>query len=1347
MRKLSSLRLTGGLVALVALTLASCSDGDAHLVSARVARDRAELIGGPAALADVGDILLENDQVRFAFLTGTHSVGPGVFGGSLVDADLRRKEDRFREGNGLDQFGEMFPVINLSVPEPGHTDDDECTLMPDRVAVAEAGTSAKCPWDSGIPGDARRCAAVRVRGCAGALLALIGVLQLDIGKPVFETLYILREGDRHLEMVTTYELKGAGAVSAQVAPLDPITQPTSLIGTLLGDNSGDPAYMGRQKGVIGGDFTIFGKKLSLFAPGVGFDEDSNIIDRIFTGEDTLRTPAVFDYMGGIGKGVSYALFSKEDVESKVAIPFFTGSITFVLTHAKTCPGGDTACQEALHRGTFRRYFVVGEGDIGSLLEGIFKVRGTAHGSVKGAVIDRRTGKPISHADVFAFSDPLARAGSDRAECNALRAAQGQVAFSALLTCASATAPAEKPDDLGIVSHMQTDRGTDTVLDGDFAGPLLPGRYWLVARTTSRLPSEAVLVQVDAGRTTEAAIGLAEAGRVVFDIHDESGERGPAKLTFVGQPCQVLPTKPGRACAAGEQGCIETEERCDPITSTFGPKRLYFGDSRTPDGISEIARTLEGIGEVQIEPGIYRVRVSRGIEYSIEDRIIDVSAGSSVQLDAVLQRLVDTRGWVSADFHVHASPSFDSGVPLRDRVTSFITDGVELLSSSDHDVVTDYAPLVRELGVEQLLGTQVGLETTTLEIGHFIGFPLQVDVTRPAGGAFDWVDKRPADIFKGIRTLTRTPGGAGPPGGLPANPGDRPMGGGGMGGAGMGGAGGAGGAGMPGPTSVIIVPHPRDGFFGYFDQYGLDPITLAQDSGRVAALSNNNILISGWDDGYDAIEIINGKRWDFLRTPSVGEIADYNAAVSEIRARSLSAHDKRVLQDEAAARHVKRVIVRTPEEQRALRFDRDSQVVCAADEDCDKLPDAASYPKCNPHTLTCYRPGKTCTAGSTMSGCDPGEVCDGGAIPAACVAPCTSSEQCRPDEFCNLGAGVPAEIRGLCIKSSCDGAQSTLAGEGDRPCAPVIRGVVDDWFRMLNYDVRKIGLGNSDTHDIDGIEPGSPRNYVCSSTDDPRLIDPQEIADQVRKGCVFTTYGPFVEFTVDGQPLGSMVKPTRPDGAVELHVRVQTPGWFDVTRMEVYRNGDLLRTCTAGSDDQCPEAAVRLAVPNKGPLVLDLKFTDKPTRDAWYVVIVTGDGQDPASTMPGTAARSISPVQTSTELPNLAIGELLKVALKDAKLFGGVMASSVLGPLTLVPQVTQTQPYAITNPIRVDIEGNGFQGSGGRKLPWHQAAPSTQSLVGHPLSRLGESERGQSLLRAAMRTLRRLELNASHGRHR
>ncbi len=1330
-------RLLGGVLVALAMPLGSCSDGDAHLVSARVAKDRAELIGGPAALADVGDILLENDQVRFAFLTGTHSVGPGVFGGSLVDADLRRKEDRYREGNGLDQFGEMFPVINLSVPEPGHVDDDECTLMPDRVAVAETGGAAKCPWDSGIPNDNRRCAAVRVRGCAGALLALIGVLQLDIGKPVFETLYILREGDRHLEMVTTYELKGAGAVSNQVTPLAPITQPTSLIGTLLGDNSGDPAFVGKQKGVIGGDFTIFGKKLSLFAPGVGFDEDSNIIDRIFTGEDTLRTPAIFDYMGGTGKGVSYALFTKETVESKVAIPFFTGSITFVLTHGSTCPGGDDACQAALHRGTFRRYFVVGEGDVGTLLDGIYKVRGTPHGRVSGAVIDRRTGAPVSHADVFAFSDPLARAGADRAECNELRAAQASAPFSALLACATATAPAEKPDDLGIVSHMQSDRGTDTILDGDFSGPLLPGRYWLVARTPSRLPSQAVLVQVDAGRTAETAIGLAEAGRVVFDVRDEAGERVPAKLTFVGQTCQLAqPGHPG-------------EERCDPVTKTFGPKRLYFGDSRTPDGISEIARTLEGFGELQIEPGVYRVRVSRGIEYSIEDRILDVSAGSSVHLDAILQRLVDTRGWISADFHVHASPSFDSGVSLRDRITSFITDHVELLSSSDHDVVTDYAPLVRELGVEERLGTQVGLESTTLEIGHFIGFPLQVDVTRPAGGAFDWVDKTPSQIFKGLRTIAQQPGGAGPPGGLPVNPGDRGMGG--AGGAGMGGMGGMGGAaGMtPGPTSVVVVPHPRDGFFGYFDQYGLDPVTLAQDSGRVAALSNNNILQYGWDDGYDALEIINGKRWDFLRTPSVSEIADYNQAVAEIRGRSISAHEKRVLQDEAAANHVKRVIVRTPEEQKALRFDQDGQVACAADKDCESLPDAASFPQCHPHKLVCYKPGKGCTAGTVMSGCDPGQVCDngGGSYPAVCLPACTGSGDCRADEFCNLGASVPPESRGLCIKSSCSSAQNALAGEGDRPCSPVIRGVVDDWFRMLNYDVRKVGLGNSDTHDIDGIEPGSPRNYVCSSTDDPRLIDPQEIADNVRKGCVFTTYGPFVEFTIDGQPLGSMVKPTRADGGVELHVRVQTPGWFDVTRMEVYRNGDLLRTCTAGADDQCPEASVRLAVPNRGPLVLDLRFTDKPLKDAWYVVIVTGDGQDPASALPGSVARSISPVQTSTELPNLAIGELLKVALKDAKLFGGVMASSVLGPLTLVPQVTQTQPYAITNPIRVDVDGNGFQGSGGRKLPWRPTTPSTQSLMDHPLSRLGQSERGQLLLRNALRTLRRLELNASHARYR
>ena len=80
------------------------------------------LVGGPVAMADVGDFLLENDEIRVAILGPRHSPGPGVYGGSLVDADLRRPDPRFASASGRDRFAESFPVANLLVPDPGATE-------------------------------------------------------------------------------------------------------------------------------------------------------------------------------------------------------------------------------------------------------------------------------------------------------------------------------------------------------------------------------------------------------------------------------------------------------------------------------------------------------------------------------------------------------------------------------------------------------------------------------------------------------------------------------------------------------------------------------------------------------------------------------------------------------------------------------------------------------------------------------------------------------------------------------------------------------------------------------------------------------------------------------------------------------------------------------------------------------------------------------------------------------------------------------------------------------------------------------------------------------------------------
>ncbi|MCA9563522.1 MAG: hypothetical protein KC561_08530, partial [Myxococcales bacterium] len=117
--KLPSIRLIANLCLMLGALgaagfIASCADEEAPaMASARVINSRAELIGGQSAIGAPGDYILENDRIRLIIQDAGFSRVAGVFGGQLLDVDLRRpqEDDDSAEPNGFDAFGELFPVL------------------------------------------------------------------------------------------------------------------------------------------------------------------------------------------------------------------------------------------------------------------------------------------------------------------------------------------------------------------------------------------------------------------------------------------------------------------------------------------------------------------------------------------------------------------------------------------------------------------------------------------------------------------------------------------------------------------------------------------------------------------------------------------------------------------------------------------------------------------------------------------------------------------------------------------------------------------------------------------------------------------------------------------------------------------------------------------------------------------------------------------------------------------------------------------------------------------------------------------------------------------------------------
>jgi hypothetical protein len=270
--------------------------------------------------------------------------------------------------------------------------------------------------------------------------------------------------------------------------------------------------------------------------------------------------------------------------------------------------------------------------------------------------------------------------------------------------------------------------------GAFDGELPPGDYVAQAEGDAWLRSAAVPFHVAASTGSEPIkLVLPDRATLAFRVHDEAGALLPSKITVVGAP-ENAPDRRFRDVVK------------DPMP--YGVAAWLA--SRAGD--SSLGTAYDH--PIALAPGHYRVVVSHGPEWSAWSKELDVPP-EGASIDATLTRVVDTSGYVAADFHQHSHKSPDSPVPPEDRVVANLADGVEYISSSEHDFLFDYGPIIDALGAGDLIDSGVGVESTPFDYGHFIGYPLPIDASMPNGGALDWGaggagDLSPGAILDGLR---------------------------------------------------------------------------------------------------------------------------------------------------------------------------------------------------------------------------------------------------------------------------------------------------------------------------------------------------------------------------------------------------------------------------------------------------------------------------------------------------------------------------------------------------------------------------------------------------------------------
>ena len=158
-----------------------------------------------------------------------------------------------------------------------------------------------------------------------------------------------------------------------------------------------------------------------------------------------------------------------------------------------------------------------------------------------------------------------------------------------------------------------------------------------------------------------------------------------------------------------------------IDGTLDPS---FGPDFRASGAGPIIDALRGEVTTPLPTGHYRVSATKGIEWSIDAKTVEIVSGRSAGVDLALRHVVPTPGVVSCDLHVHARPSFDSPVLTEDRVLSLVSAGIDFAVPSEHNIIGDYGPALEALDLTRDLATVNGVEITTFgpRFGHFGLFP-------------------------------------------------------------------------------------------------------------------------------------------------------------------------------------------------------------------------------------------------------------------------------------------------------------------------------------------------------------------------------------------------------------------------------------------------------------------------------------------------------------------------------------------------------------------------------------------------------------------------------------------------
>ncbi len=231
-----------------------------------------------------------------------------------------------------------------------------------------------------------------------------------------------------------------------------------------------------------------------------------------------------------------------------------------------------------------------------------------------------------------------------------------------------------------------------------------------------------------------------AGEHSITIEDIGREAISQKLTIVSQRA-MLDIQYAMSPQSGVQFNITDGEGKDmPCKVQFNPlkgtARPDLGTPARAHGCMDQWHSETGKFRAPLPPGDYRIIVTRGPEYSYHVENVKLEPGVTLEIEAKLEHLVKTPGWVSTDFHDHSTPSGDNTCGTDDRVISLAVEQIEFAPTTEHNRLYDWEPHIKKLGLSAFIKTIPGMELTGRG-AHFNMFPLKPEPGKQDNGAPVW----------------------------------------------------------------------------------------------------------------------------------------------------------------------------------------------------------------------------------------------------------------------------------------------------------------------------------------------------------------------------------------------------------------------------------------------------------------------------------------------------------------------------------------------------------------------------------------------------------------------------------